>query len=114
MRIDSFSDKPQRSNEVTMGQRNIEANVSKQGQSAKKTPTLGEDQLQSLIEHGNKVLQRMDTRLQWSIHEESQQLIVKVMDTQTNEILREIPPEKYLELVQNLCEQVGLFLDERK
>lgn len=112
MRIDSFSEKPQ--HEVTIGQRSIEANVGNKGKLAKDAPTLGEDQLQSLIEHGNKVLQRMDTRLQWSIHKESQQLIVKVMDTQTNEVLREIPPEKYLELVQNLCEQVGLFLDERK
>ena len=56
----------------------------------------------------------MDTQLRWSVNQESNQMIVKVMDTQTNEVLREIPPEKYLELVQNLCEQVGLFLDEKK
>ena len=76
--------------------------------------SVSKQQLDKLIEDGNKVLQRMDTQLRWSVNQESNQMIVKVMDTQTNEVLREIPPEKYLELVQNLCEQVGLFLDEKK
>ncbi len=75
---------------------------------------IGEQQLDQLIEQGNRILQRLDTHLKWSVNKESNRMIVKVLDTRTNETIREIPPEKYLELVQNLCEQVGLFLDEKK
>ena len=110
MRINSTADLPLRSNETTI----INQTTDKNPVQTDNNQSVSEQQLDLLIEQGNKVLQRMDTRLQWSVNKESNQMIFKVMDTQTNEVLREIPPEKYLELVQNLCEQVGLFLDERK
>lgn len=114
MRIDSFSDKTLPLQDSNFLSQNVGLDNSQRGPHLKNVPSISEQRLNDLIERGNKVLQRLDTRLQWSVHEESNQLIVKVMDTQTNEVLREIPPEKYLDLVYNLCEQVGLFLDEKK
>lgn len=114
MRVDSFSDMPLRSQDsATLHQRN-EAGLINSDIGSQKTKEIGEQQLDQLIEQGNRILQRLDTHLKWSVNKESNRMIVKVLDTQTNETIREIPPEKYLELVQNLCEQVGLFLDEKK
>ncbi|PYY29574.1 flagellar protein FlaG [Paenibacillus illinoisensis] len=110
MRINSSADLPLRSNELPIVNQANGVNSIQPD----KNESVSKQQLDKLIEDGNKVLQRMDTQLRWSVNKESNQMIVKVMDTQTNEVLREIPPEKYLELVQNLCEQVGLFLDEKK
>ncbi|WJH27485.1 flagellar protein FlaG [Paenibacillus sp. CC-CFT742] len=110
MRINSSADLPLQSIESTVVQQADGVNPVQ----SDKSESVNKQQLDKLIEDGNKVLQRMDTQLRWSVNKESNQMIVKVMDTQTNEVLREIPPEKYLELVQNLCEQVGLFLDEKK
>lgn len=110
MRVNSSAELPLRSNEtIIVNQANGVNPVQPD-----RDESVSKQQLDKLIEDGNKVLQRMDTQLRWSVNKESNQMIVKVLDTQTNEVLREIPPEKYLELVQNLCEQVGLFLDERK
>ena len=110
MRVDSSAELPLRSNDtIIVNQVNGVNSVQ-----TDRDESVSKQQLDKLIEDGNKVLQRMDTQLRWSVNQESNQMIVKVMDTQTNEVLREIPPEKYLELVQNLCEQVGLFLDEKK
>ncbi|GAB6927545.1 hypothetical protein JCM10914A_15280 [Paenibacillus sp. JCM 10914] len=112
MRVDAFSDvKIPPSQESLQLSQNEGKSTSQQ---VNNINSIGEKRLNDLIEHGNKVLQRMDTHLQWSLHKQSQKLIVKVLNTETDEIVREIPPEKYLDLVQNLCEQVGLFLDERK
>lgn len=114
MRVDSFSDMPLRSQDsATLHQRN-EAGLINSDIGSQKMKEIGEQQLDQLIEQGNRILQRLDTHLKWSVNKESNRMIVKVLDTQTNETIREIPPEKYLELVQNLCEQVGLFLDEKK
>ncbi|WP_153980137.1 flagellar protein FlaG [Paenibacillus xylanilyticus] len=110
MRINPSADLPLRSNEPTI----VNQATGVHPVQPDKNESVSKQQLDKLIEDGNKVLQRMDTQLRWSVNKESNQMIVKVMDTQTNEVLREIPPEKYLELVQNLCEQVGLFLDEKK
>jgi len=114
MRVDSFSDMPLRSQDsATLHQRN-EAGLLNSDIRSQKAKEIGEQQLDQLIEQGNRILQRLDTHLKWSVNKESNRMIVKVLDTRTNETIREIPPEKYLELVQNLCEQVGLFLDEKK
>ncbi|RAR42449.1 flagellar protein FlaG [Paenibacillus sp. MDMC362] len=114
MRIDSFTDKTLPRQGLISSNQNT-GGISSQTQSLlDNVPSVSEKRLNDLIEHGNKVLRRLDTRLKWSVHEESRQLVVKVLNTETNEVLREIPPEKYLDLVQNLIDQVGLFLDERK
>ncbi|MGG4107871.1 flagellar protein FlaG [Paenibacillus sp. FSL W8-0187] len=113
MRVDSFSDRPiQKANIISEDASTI--NSQQETATSKVDSLVTEQRLNDLIDRGNKVLLRMDTHLQWSVHKSSHQMIVKVVDTKTNETLREIPPEKYLDLVQNLCEQVGLFLDERK
>ncbi|MEK3789577.1 flagellar protein FlaG [Paenibacillus sp. FSL K6-1230] len=114
MRLGSFPDKALPSYDSKTVSHNAELQSSLYEGDQDNNSIINEQRLRNLIDHGNKVLQRLDTKLQWSVNEKSNQLFVKVVDTQTNEILREIPPEKYLELVQNLCEQVGLFLDERK
>lgn len=114
MRVDSHVDKTLTTQDPISVSQSVELQGARHKPLLDNIPSIGEKRLNELIEHGNKVLQRLDTRLQWLVHQESSQMIVRVMNTETNEVLREIPPEKYLDLVQNLCEQVGLFLDEKK
>lgn len=115
MRLDSVSDIKvlPKQDSILLSQNGGVSNNQQEVQ-ANNNSSIYDKRLNDLIEQGNKVLHRLDTRLKWSVHEQSHQLIVKVLNTETNEVLREIPPEKYLDLVQNLCEQVGLFLDEKK
>lgn len=40
--------------------------------------------------------------------------MVKVVDTQTNEIIREIPPEKTLDMFVKMLELAGIFVDEKR
>lgn len=52
-------------------------------------------------------------RIEFSIHEKTGDIIVKVYDAETNEIVREIPPEKIKDLVANILERAGLLMDKR-
>jgi uncharacterized FlaG/YvyC family protein len=52
-------------------------------------------------------------RMEFSIHEKTGDIIVKVYDAETNEIVREIPPEKIKDLVANILERAGLLMDKR-
>jgi flagellar protein FlaG len=47
------------------------------------------------------------------MHEPTNRRIVAVYDSDTNEVLREIPPERVLEAHANMLEMVGLFMDTR-
>lgn len=74
---------------------------------------MSENELITAIEKANKKLEVYDTRLEFSIHELTKQIMIKVVDTVNNEIIREIPPEKILNMVAKMMEMAGLLIDER-
>lgn len=78
------------------------------------TLSLGERELINIIERGNKDLQETNTRLQYSVHEKSNQVMVKLIDVNTNEVIREIPPEKLVDILCNIVEAAGLLFDRRQ
>lgn len=46
------------------------------------------------------------------VHEETERIIARVIDRETKEVIREIPPEKYLDMIARLQELAGVFIDE--
>ncbi|MDK2880991.1 MAG: flagellar protein FlaG [Clostridia bacterium] len=51
--------------------------------------------------------------LSFCVHKETQRLVVKVIDPDTNKVIREIPPEELLDLAVRLQEMIGLLFDKR-
>ncbi|ANA79778.1 hypothetical protein PVOR_31784 [Paenibacillus vortex V453] len=70
-------------------------------------------ELNQLVEKYNQTLQENGTALKFSIHDKTRSIVVKVVDIKTEEVLREIPPEKIIDLVYNLCENLGIFIDKK-
>jgi len=56
------------------------------------------------IEKANKAINGIHTELEFSIHEKSKEIMVKVIDSETKEVIREIPPEKILDMVAAMLE----------
>ncbi|AEM73699.1 flagellar protein FlaG [Caldicellulosiruptor acetigenus] len=75
---------------------------------------LDEDTLIKMINQANKAFEAKYTRLEFSIHKETHEIVVKVYDKETNELIREIPPEKILDIIAKLWELAGIFVDERR
>lgn len=72
------------------------------------------DFLQKTIDNVNKQLSGINREVNYSIHEKTGQFMVKIVDGETKEVIREIPPEKNLDIVAKLWELAGLFVDEKK
>lgn len=66
------------------------------------------------IERANKSLAGTNRKFEVSVHEKTNDIMVKVIDTESNEVIREIPPEKILDLVAKLWELAGIIVDERR
>lgn len=66
------------------------------------------------IGKANKVMTVANRSLEFSIHEATNDIMVKVINTETKEVIREIPPEKILNMVAGLMELAGLLVDERR
>ncbi|WP_213975416.1 flagellar protein FlaG [Tepidanaerobacter acetatoxydans] len=53
------------------------------------------------------------TRLEFKIHDETKRVMVRIVDRVSDELISEIPPEKFLDLIAGLWKQAGLIVDER-
>ncbi len=65
------------------------------------------------IEHANHSFEGVFTQFEFSIHEKTKEIMVKVIDRESGEVIREIPPEQVLDLVAKLWELAGILVDER-
>lgn len=65
------------------------------------------DELQNKIESINNF------RIQFSEHEATGRILVKVIDKETEELIREIPPEDLLDALAKLDEMIGILFDKK-
>lgn len=94
---------------LKVGAKDLNAKPVIQGEEKKYT----EDELINSIEAANEQFIAYDRRFEFSIHEKTKQIMVKVIDIKTDETIREIPPEKILDLVASIWEVAGIMVDER-
>lgn len=60
----------------------------------------------------NEALQAFDRDLAISIHDDGK-IVVRVTDPKTGDVIRQIPPERVLEVEENLDKIVGLFVNDQ-
>ncbi|OAS14494.1 flagellar protein FlaG [Paenibacillus oryzisoli] len=76
--------------------------------------TISDAQVVKAIEHAIKAMQGRTTSLEFSIHQKTKLISVKVLDKDTGETIREIPPEKSLDFVAKLWKMAGILVDEKR
>ncbi len=81
---------------------------------AKEEPALSEKQLIEAIEKTNKAIEGTSCSFRYSVHDVTKQIMVKVIDNETQEVIQEIPPEKILDMVAKMWEVAGILVDERR
>lgn len=75
--------------------------------------SVGQEQLIRNIERAVKSLEGPQTTLDISIHDKTHEIMVKVLNKDTGEVIREVPPEKTLDLVAKMMELAGILVDEK-
>lgn len=61
----------------------------------------------------NGFLKDDNTIAEYSVHEVLGDVMVKIVDQDTKEIIMEIPPKKILDLVAKMCEIAGVLVDKK-
>ena len=74
-----------------------------------KQGAMDENGLEGTVSELNALAQRMRRELQFTIEKDSGEMIVKVIDTETDEVIRQIPPEAVLELRKRLDDAAGVI-----
>ena len=61
----------------------------------------------------NSKIKMSNTQLQYSIDEDTQRISIKVIDQDTDKVIREIPPEETLEAIKKIWEIAGIIVDKK-
>lgn len=71
--------------------------------------------LTNRVEMMNKAFEAFSTHLKFQLHEQTGEYYVAIINDQTNEVIREVPPKKFLDMIAAMREQMkGIIVDERK
>lgn len=71
------------------------------------------EDVEKAVEKLNRLMGIIDKRYEYSVHEESNRLSVKIVDQQSGEILAEIPSKRAMEILDSFSQMAGLFFDKR-
>ncbi|SHO48750.1 flagellar protein FlaG [Anaerocolumna xylanovorans] len=77
-----------------------------------KNPDEAARQIKATISEANFKATR--TRCEYSVDDKTNRISIKMIDETTNEVIKEIPPEKSLEMLAKVWELAGILVDEKR
>ena len=103
-------------NEVTAKAKTITTDTTKvnNGTTENARSEADEGKILKAIESANRRMKIQNTKCEFSYHETTKRVSIKVIDENTEEVIKEIPPEKTLEMIEKMWELAGIILDERR
>ena len=75
---------------------------------------VSKEKIESALRDINSRIKPTHTECQFSYHEETKRISIKVMDQDTGEVIKEIPPEKTLDMIAKSLELAGILVDEKR
>ena len=70
------------------------------------------DQVKKAVEKLNKNMSNSEAI--FGIHDATNRVTIKIVDKETKEVLKEIPPEKSLDMIAKAWELAGILVDEKR
>ena len=70
------------------------------------------EQIKKAVEQMNKSM--FNSEAVFGIHEGTNRVTIKIVDKDTKEVIKELPPEKTLDMIAKVWEMAGILVDERR
>jgi flagellar protein FlaG len=71
------------------------------------------EKTQKVIESMNEFLKASNTHLKFQFHEELKEYYVTLVDDTTNEVVKEIPSKKMLDMYAAMTDYLGILVDKK-
>lgn len=92
---------------------NMEKLSNEKNNQSKPPVEINKKDLEKEVNHLNQVFEMHYTNLKYKVHEETDRYFVQVIDQSSRDVIREIPAEKFLDMVSKMMDFMGLMVDER-
>lgn len=90
-----------------------EGNSNQQAENGQQNQTMP-DQLKKAIAEMNKKINNTNQEAVFGVHEQTNRVMIKIVDKETKEVVKEFPPEKTLDMIAKLWEMAGILVDEKR
>jgi len=85
---------------------------SQSGQNGSQNQQPSNEQLKKAVEQLNKGMSHSEAI--FGFHEKTNRVTIKIIDKDTREVIRELPPEKTLDMIAKVWELAGILVDEKR
>ncbi len=82
------------------------------GDPGKNEREITREEVEKAVNQINSTIRAYYTELHFELHEKSGEMMVKVINKETDTIIREIPPEKILDMVAYFKRILGIIVDK--
>ena len=77
-----------------------------------KKDEISKDEVKRTVESLSIITQALNTRLSFSVDEKTGRNIIRVFDSESGDLIRQIPPQEMLDLVSKLRGVIGVLFDK--
>lgn len=91
---------------------NAEASSLNRNQDSVPSNTEAKDLEQALLKVKER-FEKVNVGFEYSIDETTKRKVVKIIDKDTKEVIRQYPPEEILNMLQKMYEMLGIFIDQK-
>lgn len=79
----------------------------------KEKDEITKEMVKNRIDGMNEFLEPTTTAVKFQFHEKLNEYYVQVVDSMTDEVLKEIPNKKFLDMYASMTELMGMIVDEK-
>ena len=92
--------------------KDTEGEGSSNNQASQQNSSANAKRIKEAVEEMNKKM--ANSEAQFGIHEATNRVTIKIVDKRTKEIIKELPPEKTLDMIAKVWEMAGMLVDEKR
>ena len=96
----------------TQNQQRLQQNQYEKNNQEVTAQPLGREQLEKMAQQLQEFMGEMNRSLQFQVDEDSGRDVIKVLDKDTGDIIKQYPSEEVLNMVSKLSETAGLLIDQ--
>ena len=89
-----------------------ESNTSGDGNNERENTASENEAIKRVISDMNK--KAANSEAVFGIHEGTNRITIKIVDKETKKVIKELPPEKTLDMIAKVWEMAGLLVDEKR
>ncbi|THB63965.1 MAG: flagellar protein FlaG [Spirochaetaceae bacterium] len=112
-RSDAYTHIPHHVNNAELpGRRSREAVRAAVRESAAQAAEIKKTDIEPIVLELEKAASLLNRKLKFSINQDLQRVVVKVIDANTDKVIKELPPEELQRLSMKIRDAVGLIIDK--